>query len=362
MVIIFTILILSGFVIPAILFHNIKLKIRIVIISIGVILSLLSLFYFVSKIVLIKDIINKKIIIKFKNYFCFAKNTLKIDIENLHFDVIDNQNPDNSYFILLIINDYKNLVEIDLDESNLKKKPTTFLYSFINVSVGNYNYKNYAKILNDFVGSPTNYKNPLYFNIYTYLKKNKVISQMSTNISKYMKFNDHFFSYLLIYPLNYSPIFKIITIFTVIFNVIFFSIILNYIGEEKEIKDIIILLISIFVLDIIMYILYKFLKFIFDNIDRIDCIYSNDYDRIFIGLVKYTKTKYVKTFEYQMDNISKFVFEKELNGNNISFNLNVVFKNNEKQQILTLKNKNQDELEGLIYLLNERLINNKGSN
>ena len=44
--------------------------------------------------------------------------------------------------------------------------------------------------------------------------------------------------------------------------------------------------------------------------------------------------------------------------NNRSFNLKVVFKNIEIQQIYILKNKIQDDLEGLIYLLNERINNN----
>ena len=63
-----------------------------------------------------------------------------------------------------------------------------------------------------------------------------------------------------------------------------------------------------------------------------------------------------------MNNINRFIFEKEINGNNTYFYLNVEFKNNEKRQICILKNKNQEELEGLIYLLNERLFNNIDSN
>ena len=108
--------------------------------------------------------------------------------------------------------------------------------------------------------------------------------------------------------------------------------------------------------------MYKCVKFTFDNIIRIDCIYSKNFDRIFIGLVKYTKTKYVNTFEYQMDNIDRFILENGANNNNRVFNLKVVLKNNEIQQICILKNKTKDDLEGLIYLLNERLNNNTQTN
>ena len=57
---ILTLLILLGPILSSILIQDIKLLIKIVIISIGVIFSLLTLFYFVSKIELIKDLSNKK--------------------------------------------------------------------------------------------------------------------------------------------------------------------------------------------------------------------------------------------------------------------------------------------------------------
>ena len=98
----------------------------------------------------------------------------------------------------------------------------------------------------------------------------------------------------------------------------------------------------IFVFDLFIYIIYKFLKFKNENILRIDFIYSKDFDRIFIGLVKYTQTKYVNTFEFQK--------------NNTYFNLKVEFKNNGTQQICTLMKQSQDELEGLISFLNGEFI------
>ena len=55
-----------------------------------------------------------------------------------------------------------------------------------------------------------------------------------------------------------------------------------------------------------------------------------------------------------MNNIDRFILERLSSEN---FNLKVIFKNNESQMICNI-NKNQQELEGLAYLLNERLINN----
>ena len=58
-----------------------------------------------------------------------------------------------------------------------------------------------------------------------------------------------------------------------------------------------------------------------------------------------------------MDDINRFILEKELNNSN-TFKLKVLFKNNEKEQIYILNNQTQEDLEGFIYLLNERLIIN----
>ena len=109
---------------------------------------------------------------------------------------------------------------------------------------------------------------------------------------------------------------------------------------------------SFVILNIILYITYHCLKICFEKIYRIDCIFSRDFDRIFIGIVKYNRKSYVNTFEFQMNNIDKFILEKQ---NYENYNLIAKFKNNEKQLICNIK-KSKKELEGLAYLLNERLI------
>ena len=73
-----------------------------------------------------------------------------------------------------IINDFKNLVDIDLDESNIKQKPAKYLYCFDNISLGKYSRLRLIDYLNDFVGSPRDYKNPLFFNINEYLNKKQI--------------------------------------------------------------------------------------------------------------------------------------------------------------------------------------------
>ena len=72
---------------------------------------------------------------------------------------------------------------------------------------------------------------------------------------------------------------------------------------------------ALFVL--VMIIFCKCIKSIKKNIIRIDCIYSKSFDRIFIGLVRYSKSRYLKTFEFQMNNINRFIHYKLVNVNSM---------------------------------------------
>ena len=355
-------LLLSCPILFGILVTTIVLYIRIIIILIGVLLELMLLFCFNKKIVFLKDASNEKLIIKVINFLCFAKKIIIFDLENIHFNILQNisysQDGPIPFYGLLIINDFKNLVGIDLDDSNIKQKPAKYLYYFDNYSLLKYQSLELARQLNYFVGSPRNYKNPLCFNINKYLKKKRRYHYGS---SSYMKFSDHFFIYHLLGEFNKSRISGCFPLFVAIMNCIFFIIAMFLLAiDNKKIR--LILVIFPLVANITFYILYKCLTFTFDNILRIDCIYSKNFDRIFIGLVKYTKTKYVNTFEYQMDNIDRFILENGGNNRNRIFNLKVVFKNNDIQQIFTLRKKTKADLEGLIYLLNERLNINANTN
>ena len=353
--------ILFSIFIPSI-FPNIDSYLKIAYASFGVIFSLILMIFCVYKVKIIKDTLNGKIIVKVINYLCFPKMKFKLDIENTHFyvstEISQDENGQHATFRLLIINDYKNLVGIDLDTSNIKQKPAKFFYSFNNPSRGNYDHTQFTQILNNLIGNSGVYDNPLLFNINKYLNKPQTTFNFFQELSKYMKFSDHLFTFHLRNPLAYTCVDLIIIIFTFLTNICNILVAIAYLNEKNDTITKLIG-VSVFLIgNIIMYILYKIFKYCYENIFRIDCIYSKNFDRVFIGLVKYTITKYVNTFEFQMNNISRFILERK--GEN--FNLKVEFKNNGTQQICTIKNKTQDELEGLAYLLNERLNINSNNN
>jgi hypothetical protein len=127
-----SLIVLIGCIILVIKNPQFDLYIRIAILLFGIIFPLILLIFCVYKIILIKNTSNRKVLIKVINYLCCSKMKLNLDIENIHFYIRReiHQNDDGSHasFRLFIINDYQNLVGLDLDASNIRQKPAKFLF------------------------------------------------------------------------------------------------------------------------------------------------------------------------------------------------------------------------------------------
>ena len=84
---------------------------------------------------------------------------------------------------------------------------------------------------------------------------------------------------------------------------------------------------------------------------RIDFVYSKDFSKIFIGIVKYKENSYSKTFEYQLDEIERFFFQEPeiINGD---IDLKVEYKDKRITQIHRFKILYKFEQEGIEYILN----------
>ena len=106
---------------------------------IAVLLILIILIFSNNKILIIKDQANKKAIIKIINLLCFPKKKIVLDLENTHFDVYCSSSSDSEgnalkTFHLYIFNDYKNLVGIDLNKSDIRQRPAKFYYKFFDIN------------------------------------------------------------------------------------------------------------------------------------------------------------------------------------------------------------------------------------
>ena len=98
---------------------------------------------------------------------------------------------------------------------------------------------------------------------------------------------------------------------------------------------------------------------------RTDFIYSNDFERLFIG--KIYKDKYSKTFLINLNEINTFeMFEVHKSSEDDSYeegNLRIIYQNEQKEEIIMCKN-NKLYLEKFVLLLNGKLndINEKKIN
>ena len=200
MVYFFSMLFIIGYTFASIYIIFDSIVINVVLFLSGAILSLIICFSCNSIIKLIKDDSNRKIIIIVFNCLCLPKMKLILDTENTHFHIEkktkQNENGCCESFRLFIINDYKNLVGIDLDESNIKQKPAKIFYFFNNIDIGKYDYIQLTNVLNNFIGSSGEYSNPLFFDINFYIKKNEYKYRYDC-ISHYMKFSELFLHIIL---------------------------------------------------------------------------------------------------------------------------------------------------------------------
>ena len=280
------------------------------------------------------------------------KSTFNFNLQNVIVDIITSQRSykghqytDENFVISKIFNDNS---EIDLNKSNIKNKPIEDLYYVI------YGYKKiYTSLeLRNFLNINPEIENPVNFNINKYMGK----SDNNANdgrFGRYMKMSDHFFTYFPKAPCCYCG--SSCPIFTAIITLIFASwpIILIFIEDNVDI------LITV-IFDIVL-IGIPFIAIIFNILAikkhslRIDIIYSNNFDTIFIGLLNHNGTSYKKTFTRSINTIERFTFENYEGSFNKSI-LKVIYKDRTNEDILRI-DESKFNLDGLLFILNEKFSN-----
>lgn len=337
-------ILLGAFIIPSVVIDEKMLDkfLKITFISFGVIFSLLLLIFSNNKITIKKDIENNMVQIKLINFLCFPKLKFDCHIKDISFSTIYSSSYDpetgtsSESYSLSIYNSNKNFIV--LNENKIKTKPVIFYYSFDNISIGiNQSESQFRYKINKFISSEGN--SNVNFNY-----QNKNIEVVS----------DRFFIHNLRNSNGRTCFDIFIIIIAIIFNIGIFSGVMVLLVNNKDFNLRIMGICSIPGFNIILYIIYKSIKIIKENIIRIDCMYSKNFDKIFIGLVKYTKTSYVNRFEYEIKDIERFTLNKEGD----YYKLKVELKNKEIQQIYTIKNRTKEDLEELAYFLNKQFINN----
>ena len=323
---------------------------------------LLYFYYGNNKLVIIKDESDNKIYINLVNYLSIKREKYVFPLDNISFNVILSEQK----YILLFLNNFKNsIIETNIDS------PVKFLYFFENINVNKFNGKDQLiDILNNF---SKNRENPFNFNINSYMNNQQNNFNLNQkNFTKYIKINDHFFTYFNDDPLKTNHylqcLFKsnsfILRIFLLFISILIF---LNYLLDDGHNDKNTLAFLAAFaqysslcaLIFLIGLCICKCINISKKSL-RIDIKYSFNFDKIFIGTLINNKNTYILTLEFFINDIDRFFLEKN-QSNEDGFYLYVLLKGNVSGEICYIKAQ-QTELEGLLYILNERKVQIIGFN
>ena len=324
-----------------------------------VIVVFLVLLLRIKKINLIRNESYNQLTVKQINFLNCARSTLNFNLQNVILDIVKHKprhDEDQSYDALVISNTFKNGTDIDLTLSNIKNKPIKNPYHlFTDIKQNTYN----SISLRNFLGISHEIENPVNFDINKYMGKSS--DKLSTfsyyDLSKCMKMSDHFYSYYFNEPCCYTKGlngFKLIII-TVPIAIFFVSIHLLALlfASNADIVVNVVLLIVWFTIPFLI-ILFNIISITKYSL-RMDIIYSNNFDIIFIALLNHNGSSYKKTFIHNIYSIEKFIFEDYNNSNDKSI-LKVVYKDTTIEDIFRI-DESKCNLDGLLFILNEKIKN-----
>ena len=278
-----------------------------------------------------------------------------ISIYNVSYDYIDSDTNNTVYrYGLAIVNILKNQFNLDSDRSCTKINPRKILCLLIDLL-----NDNQIKDIFNTLGFPPEPDKHIFLNIYNYMGKTPDTSNpcefTSYKLSKYIKISDAYFSFYF-NELRNNCCFICLFSFIMIIGFFSFFSLLTFIYEKDYIFLFIVIggILCISILTLIIFLLQHINKK--KIIKRIDIIYSNNFDKIFIGLVNYNENIFLKTFLFDINSIEKFILENK--GEKNKNNLKIILKNKEIQTICQI-DETESALEGLLFILNEKLnINN----
>ena len=324
-----------------------------IILLIFITLFFLFLYLNTKHIKLIKNKSLNLLTVKKINYLNCAKSIFYFNSKNVILDIIKYQTSDEDsvyeHEALLITKLLKDS-QIDLNSSNIKNTPIKNLY---HVFTG-IKKKVYTSIsLRNFLGINPEIENPVYFNIYKYMGisgNNPIFSDYQ--LSRYMKMSDYFFTYFLKKPCCYCGVITPIIIALITLFYISVPVIILLESDNVDILASLIMLIVMFTIPsiVIIFNILAIIKYFL----RIDIIFSNDFDTIFIALLNHNGTSYKKIFINSFNLIERFILENYEGSYNKSI-LKVLYKDKTVEDIFRI-DESKYCLDGLLFLLNEKIV------
>jgi len=351
-----SIMMLLGFGMFSIFIYVLYSKIAwLISIIIFIILILISIYFRKAKIKIVKDESNNKLYINHINKYCCVYKKYTYCLENIHFDLFEfkREDEDGNFagygFNLLFINDFKNPEEIDLNKSTINTIPAKIFYYFGNEIINKEDKIVLKNNLNNWINSPVDYNNPLnpIMNEHLYINKK--------NINIFIKLSEYFSIFYIKNPFTKNTNDCMFFLYFFLPSLLAFSIAgFGFYYKFGDDTGLIVCFISISLFFIVLFVAFLIIKIKNNAIIRIDCIYSKDFENMFIGLVKRNEKSYKNTFKLKMSNIKEFILENKDNDLKKTV-LKIVFNNGSIQDIYQLDDTYINELNGLIEHLNKRL-------
>ena len=193
MVLVFSIIMLIGFIIFSIVPGCCGVIVIPIIVTPFTLICFFTCFYsFKKEIIVVKDVKNNLLNIKEKNYLC-CKKKYKFSLENSAFFCEEVKDEGGAIIGLdiAIINLLKNKNEIDLDNSTIKEVPLKYIFFFHNLKL----VQNLEMKLNNYINSPgyinhapDEYKEYLY----RYKKYKFSSSRNKKRLDNFLKISDFF--------------------------------------------------------------------------------------------------------------------------------------------------------------------------
>ena len=287
-------------------FENLyEILILIGLLFIGLLWIFLILCFNSDCIVLRKDESNNLFQLQEKNILSYSRKSLMLNLKNIMGEIRfytykTRKGTKIEKYALIIVNKCNN---ITISDNFIPIVPEKLFYFYDDIKTND--IVNNIK-LTEFLDCHPEGENPVFFNSLNYMGSPStdysIYSFKECKLSRYMKMNDKFFSfYMVVDPFTYCPFLS---------GIIVSDIILLGALTASFISKIIILLFvfgGVFLLLNTIFLIYTCNGV--KEISRMDIIYSNNFDKLFIGLVNYNEEKYIKTFSFEINNIEKFVLE-----------------------------------------------------
>ena len=280
-----------------------------------------------KKVEISENELTKQLSIQTINSFNCKKRQINLGLENCHLEYISK----TRIFSLYLLIDFKNYMDYDIDISKITTKPARLFYF-----IGEFQFE-FLQDLNK------NFEKTI---------QNKTI----LHIDKYqlLKHSDNFYSFFVQNPFDSFCYKFLIVLFLIIFLILACVIIIFIITKESF--TLILIFSIIFIINCIIIIIIRESKV--RKIIRIDFIFSEGKNKLFIGLVRFHEKSYSKTFIYDSNVIEKFAVRK-LSDENDGYVLKCFSMNGVEEEIYTFHEITTQELTNLLSVLNQKKIVHK---